>query len=174
MTVDTDDSLIWLISECFRNTLRRLIRIEPVLDHITFLEREQKERIITKARNECNQSAVDLLIDTIVSKARQPGWSREFVQALSSAGCSYAAQIVETETLASPSLEAENDCCVHLITLLGPSLLDMKTTDVCDACFQGNLITDEDRQNVSDVRECLFKISKKMFLNLNTYCSQDD
>ncbi|XP_048091508.1 interferon-induced helicase C domain-containing protein 1-like [Alosa alosa] len=149
MTVDTDDNnLILLINECFRNTLRRLIRIVPVLDHITFLEREQKERIINKARNDCNQTAVDLLIDTIVAGPRQPGWSREFVDALLFAGCTYAAQIVGMEKLPSPSLEAENDCCVKLIEIMGPSLLAMKTTDVCETCYQSNLITELDRQNI--------------------------
>ncbi|XP_041936600.1 interferon-induced helicase C domain-containing protein 1-like [Alosa sapidissima] len=149
MTVDTDDNnLILLINECFRNTLRRLIRIVPVLDHITFLEREQKERIINKARNDCNQTAVDLLIDTIVAGPRQPGWSREFVDALLFAGCTYAAQIVGMEKLPSPSLEAENDCCVKLIEIMGPSLLAMKTTDVCETCYQSKLITELDRQNI--------------------------
>lgn len=152
MTVDSDDRLIWLINECFRNTLRGLIRVVPVLDRITFIAREQKERIINKARNDCNQTAVDLLIDTIVTGPRQPGWSREFMDALSSAGCTYAAQIVETEKMPSPSLEVENDCCVELITILASSLVEMKTPDVCITCYQCNLITEEDRQNVSGVR----------------------
>lgn len=152
MTADTDDRLIWLINECFRNTLRKLIRVVPVLDRITFLASEQKERIINKARNDCNQTAVDLLIDTIVAGPRQPGWSREFMDALSSAGCTYAAQIVETEKIPSASLELENNCCVELITILGSSLVEMKTLDVCEACHRDNLITEEDRQNVSEVR----------------------
>ncbi|XP_062383215.1 interferon-induced helicase C domain-containing protein 1-like [Sardina pilchardus] len=150
MTGTDDNNLIWLISQCFRNTLRRLIHIVPVLDHITFLAREQKERIINKARNDCNQTAVDLLIDTIAAgPPRQPGWSREFVNALSFAGCTYAAQIVDTEKLPSPSVEAENDCCVQLIEIMSPSLMGMKTTDVCDTCYQSKLITELDRQNIS-------------------------
>ncbi|KAL2087844.1 hypothetical protein ACEWY4_016672 [Coilia grayii] len=148
MTVDTDNHLIWLISECFRNTLRHLIRIEPVLDHVTFLSREQKERIMTKARNDGNPDAVNIFIDIIVNGPRPPGWSREFMDALSSAGCTYAAQIVDTEKLPTPSLQAENDYCVQLITILSPSLLKMKTTEVCDVCYQSELITEDDRENI--------------------------
>lgn len=148
MTADTDDRLIWLINECFRNRLRKLIRVGPVLDRITFLSREQKERIINKARNDCDQTAADLLIETIVAGPRQPGWSRQFMDALSSAGCTYAAQIVETEKIPNASLEVENDCCVELIEILGSSLVEMKTPDVCYACYYCNLITEEDRQNI--------------------------
>ncbi|XP_063068158.1 interferon-induced helicase C domain-containing protein 1-like isoform X2 [Engraulis encrasicolus] len=154
MTVDTDDHLIWMIGECFRNNLRLLIRIEPVLDHITFIPRDQKERIMTKARNEGNSDAVNALIDTIVKGPRPPGWSREFIDALSSAGCTYAALIVDTDTLPTPSLQAENDYCVQLIMILSPSLLKMKTTDVCEGCYAKNLVSEDDKQNILAATSC--------------------
>ncbi|XP_036400948.1 interferon-induced helicase C domain-containing protein 1 [Megalops cyprinoides] len=148
MTSNNDATLIWLLGECFRNRLRTLIQVQPVLDHVNFIEREQKDLIINKARTESNQRAADLLIDTIIKKPRPDGWFRELVNALEAGGCKYAAQYVDTAELPPPSLEAENDHFVQLVDLLAPSLITMKTSDVCLMCFAKEILTKEDHDNI--------------------------
>ncbi|XP_041720664.1 interferon-induced helicase C domain-containing protein 1 [Coregonus clupeaformis] len=154
--------------EDFRPRLRKLIEVEYVLDLLNFLDNDHKDLIRTKARKESNLKAVDLLIDTIIRIRPHPdGWFREFVDALSAGGCKHAAIYVE-DSPPSPSLEAENDYCVRLIELLSPSLLGMKTTDVCLACFTREILTKEDREiilaecqnrgNMSGARELLRRI----------------
>uniref|UniRef100_A0A8C8MH69 RNA helicase n=1 Tax=Oncorhynchus tshawytscha TaxID=74940 RepID=A0A8C8MH69_ONCTS len=136
----------------FRPRLRKLIEIEFVLDHLNFLDNDNKDLIRTKARKESNLKAVDLLIDTIIRIRPLPkGWFREFVDALSAGGCKHAATYVE-DSPPCPALEAENDNCVRLIELLSPSLLGMKTTDVCWDCFSKGILTMEDREII--LAEC--------------------
>uniref|UniRef100_A0A8C7SQK3 RNA helicase n=1 Tax=Oncorhynchus mykiss TaxID=8022 RepID=A0A8C7SQK3_ONCMY len=136
----------------FRPRLRKLIEIEFVLDHLNFLDNDNKDLIRTKARKESNLKAVDLLIDTIIRIRPLPkGWFREFVDALSAGGCKHAATYVE-DSPPCPALEAENDNCVRLIELLSPSLLGMKTTDVCWDCFSKGILTAEDREII--LAEC--------------------
>uniref|UniRef100_A0A8C7SN60 RNA helicase n=1 Tax=Oncorhynchus mykiss TaxID=8022 RepID=A0A8C7SN60_ONCMY len=138
--------------EDFRPRLRKLIEIEFVLDHLNFLDNDNKDLIRTKARKESNLKAVDLLIDTIIRIRPLPkGWFREFVDALSAGGCKHAATYVE-DSPPCPALEAENDNCVRLIELLSPSLLGMKTTDVCWDCFSKGILTAEDREII--LAEC--------------------
>ncbi|KAJ8385457.1 hypothetical protein AAFF_G00189090 [Aldrovandia affinis] len=145
---DTDETFLWLIGDCFRNRLKCLIQVQPVLDHMYFIEREQKDLILKKAQNESNQRAVDLLIDTIINKPRPVGWSREFLNALEAGGSKHAAQYVDTADLPSPSLEAKNDYVVQLVDLLAPSLITMKTDDVCLYCYAMDILTKEDRDNI--------------------------
>uniref|UniRef100_A0A673YKB1 RNA helicase n=1 Tax=Salmo trutta TaxID=8032 RepID=A0A673YKB1_SALTR len=147
-----NDANICLIED-FRPRLRKLIEVEFVLDHLNFLDNDNKDLIRTKARKESNLKAVDLLIDTIIRIRPLPnGWFREFVDALSAGGCKHAATYVE-DSPPCPALEAENDNCVRLIELLSPSLLEMKTTDVCWDCFSKDILTAEDREIVSS-SEC--------------------
>ncbi|KAI1898281.1 hypothetical protein AGOR_G00070710 [Albula goreensis] len=145
---DTDETFRLLIGECFRNRLRCLIQVQPVLDHIDFIEREQKDLILNKARTESNQRAVDLLIDTIVNKPVEVGWHRGFLNALEAGGCKHAAQYADTTDLPSPSLEANNDYVVKLVDLLAPSLITMKTNDVCMYSYAMDILTKEDRDNI--------------------------
>nr|XP_023678448.1 interferon-induced helicase C domain-containing protein 1 [Paramormyrops kingsleyae] len=148
MESSADERFLWLIYDCFRNRLRSLIQIEPVLDRLTFIERDQKDLILNKAKKESNQLAVDLLIDTIYRGPRPAGWCRELTDALNTAGCQHAAMYMETETLPSASSEAVNDYCVKLIDLLAPSLQQMKTPDVCTMSFTQNILTEDDREIV--------------------------
>uniref|UniRef100_A0A673YGN4 RNA helicase n=1 Tax=Salmo trutta TaxID=8032 RepID=A0A673YGN4_SALTR len=144
-----NDANICLIED-FRPRLRKLIEVEFVLDHLNFLDNDNKDLIRTKARKESNLKAVDLLIDTIIRIRPLPnGWFREFVDALSAGGCKHAATYVE-DSPPCPALEAENDNCVRLIELLSPSLLEMKTTDVCWDCFSKDILTAEDREIVTE------------------------
>uniref|UniRef100_A0A8C7SSS4 RNA helicase n=1 Tax=Oncorhynchus mykiss TaxID=8022 RepID=A0A8C7SSS4_ONCMY len=149
MAADKDNTANISLIEDFRPRLRKLIEIEFVLDHLNFLDNDNKDLIRTKARKESNLKAVDLLIDTIIRIRPLPkGWFREFVDALSAGGCKHAATYVE-DSPPCPALEAENDNCVRLIELLSPSLLGMKTTDVCWDCFSKGILTAEDREIVS-------------------------
>uniref|UniRef100_A0A8C9SVJ4 RNA helicase n=1 Tax=Scleropages formosus TaxID=113540 RepID=A0A8C9SVJ4_SCLFO len=135
--------------ECFRNRLRSLIQVEPVLDHLYFIGRDQKELIAATAKNEGNRRAVDLLVDAVGRSSRPAGWSRAFVDALKAGGCKHAAMYVEAEHIPSASAEAENDLCVQLIDLLAPSLQEMKTPEVCLVCYALNILTGEDKEIVS-------------------------
>uniref|UniRef100_A0AAZ3RJ06 RNA helicase n=1 Tax=Oncorhynchus tshawytscha TaxID=74940 RepID=A0AAZ3RJ06_ONCTS len=149
MAADKDNTANISLIVDFRPRLRKLIEIEFVLDHLNFLDNDNKDLIRTKARKESNLKAVDLLIDTIIRIRPLPkGWFREFVDALSAGGCKHAATYVE-DSPPCPALEAENDNCVRLIELLSPSLLGMKTTDVCWDCFSKGILTMEDREIVS-------------------------
>lgn len=147
---DTDATLRELV-DCFRNRLKSLIQVEPVLDHINFIEREQKDLILHRAKTDGNPRAADLLIDTVIRNPHPPGWCRDFLNALEAGGCKHAAQYVDTEDLPSPSLEANNDYAVQLVDLLAPSLIHMKTGDVCFFCFTEGILTAEDQDHVSNV-----------------------
>uniref|UniRef100_A0AAZ3SQD8 RNA helicase n=1 Tax=Oncorhynchus tshawytscha TaxID=74940 RepID=A0AAZ3SQD8_ONCTS len=152
MAADKDNTANISLIVDFRPRLRKLIEIEFVLDHLNFLDNDNKDLIRTKARKESNLKAVDLLIDTIIRIRPLPkGWFREFVDALSAGGCKHAATYVE-DSPPCPALEAENDNCVRLIELLSPSLLGMKTTDVCWDCFSKGILTMEDREII--LAEC--------------------
>ncbi|XP_035629226.1 interferon-induced helicase C domain-containing protein 1-like isoform X2 [Oncorhynchus keta] len=152
MAADKDNTANISLIDNFRPRLRKLIEIEFVLDHLNFLDNDNKDLIRTKARKESNLKAVDLLIDTIIRIRPLPkGWFREFVDALSAGGCKHAATYVE-DSPPCPALEAENDNCVRLIELLSPSLLRMKTTDVCWDCFSKGILTTEDREII--LAEC--------------------
>uniref|UniRef100_A0A6Q2Z686 RNA helicase n=1 Tax=Esox lucius TaxID=8010 RepID=A0A6Q2Z686_ESOLU len=150
----------------FTPRLRKLIEVELVLDHLDFIGKEQKDLIRTKAKTQSNLKAVDLLIETIIYRQHPDGWFREFVDALSAGGCKHAAIYVDCPP--SPSVEAENDYCVRLIELLSPSLLRMKTTEVCHACFAEEILSREDLEivlaecqnkgNISGARELLKRI----------------
>uniref|UniRef100_A0A8C9SXT8 RNA helicase n=1 Tax=Scleropages formosus TaxID=113540 RepID=A0A8C9SXT8_SCLFO len=135
--------------ECFRNRLRSLIQVEPVLDHLYFIGRDQKELIAATAKNEGNRRAVDLLVDAVGRSSRPAGWSRAFVDALKAGGCKHAAMYVEAEHIPSASAEAENDLCVQLIDLLAPSLQEMKTPEVCLVCYALNILTGEDKEIIT-------------------------
>ncbi|XP_028835803.1 interferon-induced helicase C domain-containing protein 1-like isoform X2 [Denticeps clupeoides] len=146
--MSADENLISLM-DCYRNRLREVIQVEPVLDYLDFIESDQKELILNKARNESNQLAADMLIDAVVrSEPRPAGRVRQFVDALSSAGCTYAARISDPDTLPSPAEEAENDYCVLLVLLMSPKLQEMKTAEVCRHCFEKRILTAEEQENV--------------------------
>ncbi|XP_058248986.1 interferon-induced helicase C domain-containing protein 1 [Hemibagrus wyckioides] len=138
--------------ECFRNRLKQLIRVGPVLDVLHFLSHEQKELIKAKLRNEGEIIAADLLLEEIISKTYPDGWFRELLTALETVGCKQAANYMESNP-PSPSMEAENDNCIKLIDLLRLTLTQMKTRDVCDCCYERNILTDDDRETILAVTD---------------------
>ncbi|XP_078142033.1 interferon-induced helicase C domain-containing protein 1 isoform X2 [Centroberyx gerrardi] len=138
----SDDNASVSLIETFRPRLRKLIQVEPVLDLILSIDNEQKELIRNKAKTESKLMAADLLINTVIKTPHHDGWFREFVDALSNGGCQHAADYMEKPP--NPEVEAENDHCVRLIELLSPSLLDMKTADVCQHCFSEDILSQED------------------------------
>uniref|UniRef100_A0A671Q2S7 RNA helicase n=1 Tax=Sinocyclocheilus anshuiensis TaxID=1608454 RepID=A0A671Q2S7_9TELE len=138
---------------CFRDRLKRLIRVEPLLDLLHFLEPDRKDRIKAKVREEGDISAAAFLIDEIIhSKDYEQGWSRELITALETVGCKHAAKYV-LNSPPEPTEEAENDSCVRLIDLLQLTLVSMKTGDVCAHCRALGLLTPEDQENIMKLTE---------------------
>uniref|UniRef100_A0AAY4BGU7 RNA helicase n=1 Tax=Denticeps clupeoides TaxID=299321 RepID=A0AAY4BGU7_9TELE len=133
--------------ELFRNRLRTLIVVEPVLDLLDFVPDEDKQRIRATLTQKGDICAADALLDAVIRGPRPPGWFVGFVAALETAGCGHAAKYAANEP-PSAALEAENDNCVRLINLLQLSLVQMKTRDVCHRCHDRGRLTDEDRQNI--------------------------
>lgn len=147
MASDSDEINKGLI-EGFRPKLRKLIAVQQVLDHLHFIENDQRERIRQKEANDGNVAAADVLISAVINKSHDPGWFRAFVDALEHSGCGYAADYVQVN-LPEPEVEAENDYCVKLIQILSPGLVDMKTEDVRLHCLSQELLTEADGEIVS-------------------------
>lgn len=137
--------------ECFRNRLKHQIRVAPVLDVLHFLSDEQKGLIKAKLQNEGEIRAADLLLQEIISKTYTEGWFKELLTALETVGCKQAVNYMVNNP-PSPSMEAENDNFIRLIDLLHLTLINMKTSDVCYSCYEVNILTAEDRENVSSNR----------------------
>ncbi|KAL2081449.1 hypothetical protein ACEWY4_023302 [Coilia grayii] len=144
--MSSDQENVGLI-ECFRNRLRRLIVVEPLLGRLHFIGDDDKELIRVELNNKGNLQAADLLLNTIVKGPRTEGWLRQLLDGLETVGCKYAANYINNNP-PSPSLEAENDCCIRMVQLLQPTLEQMKTQDVCNSCHTLDLLTDEDRENI--------------------------
>uniref|UniRef100_A0A3Q3JZG7 RNA helicase n=2 Tax=Monopterus albus TaxID=43700 RepID=A0A3Q3JZG7_MONAL len=119
--------------------------VEQVLDHIHFIEPEVREQIKQKATTEGDRSAVDILIGAVLKKPHSPGWFTAFVDALLHSGCEHAADYLQ-QNLPKPEVEADNDCCVRLIEILYPSLVDMKTDEVYPHCLAKTLLTHNDAE----------------------------
>nr|AEN04473.1 melanoma differentiation-associated protein 5 [Carassius auratus] len=139
------------ILDCFRDRLKRIIIVEPLLDLLHFLEPDRKDRIRAKLRLDGDISAAALLIDEIL-KTHDKGWSRELITALETVGCTNAVNYV-LNSPPNPTEEAENDSCVRLIDLMQLSLINMKTGDVCAHCFSQGLLTQEDHENITKATE---------------------
>uniref|UniRef100_A0A8D3E6M1 RNA helicase n=1 Tax=Scophthalmus maximus TaxID=52904 RepID=A0A8D3E6M1_SCOMX len=147
MASPADETCERLIED-FRPRLRQHIVVEQLLDHLDLIRSDQREQIRQRARAEGNIAAADLLINAVTGRPHAPGWFRAFVDALSNAGCDYAADLMQ-DNLPKPEVEEENDSCVRLIQLLSPSLVEMKTDDVGLHCFSEGLITQEDSEIVT-------------------------
>ena len=147
VSMESDERDVNII-EILRPRLKTLIRVEPVLDRMHSIDHKQKELIGRRAREEGERKAADLLIDAVVRTPRAPGWFREFVDALSAAGCRHAADYMDDRPPAA-DVEAENDNHIRLIELLSPSLLDMKTGEVCGQCFSVGIFAADDVEKVS-------------------------
>ncbi|MGH0163417.1 UNVERIFIED_CONTAM: hypothetical protein FKN15_004453 [Acipenser sinensis] len=145
-----DENGLWLIRDCFRDKLKHLIRVEPVLDFITFIQPEDKEILRHRDKIGGDISAAELLLQTIVTKPCSDGWLREFVTPLETAGCKHAAKYVDPSELPPPSLEATNDYCTRLIGLLAPDLVEkMNAKDVAFSCYTLNIMTQEDNEHIT-------------------------
>lgn len=143
----TEQENIGLI-EIFRNRLRKLILVEPLLDRLDFIEEDVKEVIRAKVKNEGNIRAADELLNTILKGPRAEGWCWQLLDGLETVGCKHAANYINNKP-PTPSMEAENDNCVRMIQLLQPKLVKLKTRDVCVSCHTMDILTDEDSENVS-------------------------
>ncbi|XP_074071942.1 interferon-induced helicase C domain-containing protein 1 isoform X2 [Macrotis lagotis] len=160
--------------QCFRPRLKRYIRVEPVLDFLSFLGREEKERILQAAALQGSAAAAELLLGTLERGAWGPGWTQELLTGLREGGCALAARYMTPELadLPSPAAEAHHDQCVQLLDLLQPTLVArLRAADVVDRCVQKALLTKEDRSRVVQfdensgnehaVRELLSRIVQK-------------
>lgn len=147
MASDKDEQWVRLVED-FRPRLTERIKVEQVLDHLQFIESDLKEEIRQKARTEGEPRAANVLISAVIRKPHSPGWFRAFVDALVSADCESAADYLQ-DNIPEPEVEADNDCCVRLIQILCPSLVGMKTDEVCVPCYSEGLLTEEDLEIVS-------------------------
>ncbi|MEQ2183911.1 hypothetical protein GOODEAATRI_002789 [Goodea atripinnis] len=139
-----DDEIHERLIEGFTERLQHIINVEEVLGYLHFIETARKEPIVQKLKSEGNASAAKLLISVVVEKPHTEGWFRAFVDALHHGGSNLAADYLESNP-PDPEVEAENDYCVQLIQLLAPSLVDMKTEEVCNHCFSRQLLNDVDK-----------------------------
>ncbi|XP_057708991.1 interferon-induced helicase C domain-containing protein 1 isoform X1 [Corythoichthys intestinalis] len=149
---DSDDLINENLIESFRLRLRTYVAVDPVLDHLHFLDAEQKERVRQRARTDGDSAAVDVLIDAVLRKPHPVGWFQAFVDALSNAECKHAADYMRGK-LPDPKVEAENDDCMRMIDILVPSLLDMSTKEVCTHCFSHELISKDDRDKITHLAD---------------------
>ncbi|XP_051842220.1 interferon-induced helicase C domain-containing protein 1 [Antechinus flavipes] len=142
--------------QCFRPRLKQYIRVESVLDYLTFLGRAEREEIQSTAVTKGNMTAAELLLRTLEKGAWGPGWTREFLIGLMNGGCTLAARYMNPDLadLPSPSLEASYDQCIQLLDILQPTLVDnLLVTDVLDKCLEKALLTKEDRNRVAQLNE---------------------
>uniref|UniRef100_A0A1A8NIM3 RNA helicase n=1 Tax=Nothobranchius rachovii TaxID=451742 RepID=A0A1A8NIM3_9TELE len=168
MEPDNDEQQEQLI-ETFRQRLKEKITVGPVLNHLHFISHEDKERILQKLKTEGNGSAANQLIDVVLKKPHTEGWFRAFVDALIHGDSKYAAMFLEGSP--KPEEEEENDYCVALVRLLAPSLVHMKTADICCECFALELLGQDDKDKVlaeidthgpgSGARELLSRIVRR-------------
>ncbi|XP_061649242.1 interferon-induced helicase C domain-containing protein 1 [Phyllopteryx taeniolatus] len=147
MASDQDDLIKENLIESFLPRLRVYVAVEPVIDHLHFLEAELKERVRQRARTDGNSAAVDVLVDAVLRKPHPEGWFQGFVDALSNAECKQAADYMRGK-LPDAEVEAENDNCMRMIDILVPSLVDMSTKELCVQCFVHKLITWDDKDKI--------------------------
>ncbi|XP_007494333.2 interferon-induced helicase C domain-containing protein 1 [Monodelphis domestica] len=142
--------------QCFRPRLKQYIRVEPVLDYLTFLDREKKEHIRQTAATQGNAVAAEFLLSTLEKGTWGPGWTQEFLTGLNHGGCTLAARYMNPDLadLPSPSLETCYDQCVQLLDILQPTLVDkLQATAVVDKCLEKALLTKEDTNRVINLNE---------------------
>nr|XP_033802778.1 interferon-induced helicase C domain-containing protein 1 [Geotrypetes seraphini] len=131
--------------EVFRPKLKQTIQAVPVLDYLTSLEADVKEKIRTAYSGRGNAEAVELLLGALERGPRQAGWFQEFVNALREAECSQALGYVVPEELPSPAVEAQNDYCVQLLHILHPSLIKkIRPEPVAQKCHAKEICSSED------------------------------
>ncbi|XP_060910347.1 interferon-induced helicase C domain-containing protein 1 isoform X1 [Labrus mixtus] len=145
MMASDPDYEVGLIEELMPS-LRKLIVVERVLDHVHSIESDEKERISQEAKNKGDPAAVDLLIKAITKEPHSPGWFRAFVDALENSGLKSAADHILEKI--KPEDETANEYGVKLIQILFPSLVEMKTDDVCMHCFSCGLLSQDDKEQI--------------------------
>ncbi|KAK7169534.1 hypothetical protein R3I93_005494 [Phoxinus phoxinus] len=157
MSIDQDAETRHIL-DCFRDRLKRIIQVEPLLDQLHFLGQDRRDKIRAKSRADGDISAAALLIDDIIQTQHDKGWPRELITALETAGCTHAVNYV-LNSPPDPTEEAENDSCVRLIDLMHLTLVNMKTADVCAHCCSLELLTREDQENIMKATENLGNIN---------------
>lgn len=65
-----DDQEIFGLIECFRERLKKLIIVKPLMDLLHFIEDDEKELVRVKLNTQGNPYAVDLLLDIITKGVR--------------------------------------------------------------------------------------------------------
>uniref|UniRef100_A0A6I8RVZ4 RNA helicase n=1 Tax=Xenopus tropicalis TaxID=8364 RepID=A0A6I8RVZ4_XENTR len=168
---DSEDARGIYLIECFRARLVRYIQAVPVLDHLTWLGRDIREQVVSKAQNQGEQDAARLLLDRIVRGPREPGWFEAFVRALKDSHCTQAAAYL-SEGRPTPSLEATWDYYEQLLIVLYPELIaKIDPKETAPLCRREEICSDEDVNVISNVtdqhgnqqgsRELLNRIIKK-------------
>ncbi|XP_061735920.1 interferon-induced helicase C domain-containing protein 1 [Nerophis ophidion] len=152
MEADANDLMKENLIDSFRPRLRVFMSVDPVLDHLPYLRAEQKESIRKRGKSHGELSAADALISAVVEKPHTKGWFQDFVDALSGAGYQQAADLIQAGRPDS-RVEADNDCCMLLIDILAPSLLDMNTKEVCTHCFAREILTKDDNDVILRVAD---------------------
>ncbi|XP_037542350.1 interferon-induced helicase C domain-containing protein 1 [Nematolebias whitei] len=127
--------------------LEKYITVEPVLKYLYFIQPEQQEQIKQKLNTDGDVSAARLLINLVITTPHQEGWFRAFVDALFHGGNELAAKYLESNPPIK-EVEEENDYCVKLIRILAPSLVEMKTEEVCIHCLDHEILTDDDKEKI--------------------------
>ncbi|KAJ7345706.1 hypothetical protein JRQ81_001656 [Phrynocephalus forsythii] len=168
----SDETILYLI-HCFRDRIKRNVQVTQVLDGVTSLRCEEKDRIRAVAQAQGNIAAAEALLDALEKDAAsRPGLCQEFCQALAR-GRFEAAGYVDPSLseLPSPSLEAMSDVGKMLVDIFFVELVGvLRAPQVAFACRTKNLLDDEDVERVEAengkgnrpaVRELLCRVVKK-------------
>ncbi|XP_065607097.1 interferon-induced helicase C domain-containing protein 1 isoform X2 [Cyrtonyx montezumae] len=148
-----DERFLYMIS-CFRQRLKRCIRVQPVLDWLPSLSAEEKEMVRAAALQRGEVEGAEELLRAVERGPRGPGWFPEFLLALKKGGCDLAACYVNPSQLPSPREEADHDLCVHLVQLLHGTLVDnMQTRQVAEKCLQLGIFQEEDMVRIDAVTD---------------------
>ncbi|NXJ14957.1 IFIH1 protein, partial [Odontophorus gujanensis] len=148
-----DERFLYMIS-CFRQRLKRCIRVQPVLDWLPSLSAEEKERVRAAALQRGEVEGAEELLRAVERGPRDPGWFTEFLLALEKGGCDLAVCYVNPSQLPSPREEADHDLCVHLVQLLHGTLVDnMQTRQVAEKCLQLGIFQEEDMIRIDAVTD---------------------
>ncbi|NWW54745.1 IFIH1 protein, partial [Pedionomus torquatus] len=155
MAESRDEQFLYMIS-CFRPRLKRVIRVQPVLDLLPSLSPEEREKVRAAALQRGDAAGAEELLRAVERGPRGCGWFHEFLQALERGGCPLAACYLNPSLslLPSPAEEADHDLCVHLVQLLHSTLVDkMRTLQVAEKCLQMGIFQEDDLERINTVTD---------------------
>ncbi|NXP11433.1 IFIH1 protein, partial [Thinocorus orbignyianus] len=150
-----DERFLYMIS-CFRPRLKRVIRVQSVLDRLPSLSHEEREKVRVAAQQRGEVEGAEELLRAVERGPRGCGWFHEFLQALEQGGCLLAACYVNPSLslLPSPAEEADHDLCVHLVQLLYSTLVDrMQAVQVAEKCLQMGIFQEDDLDRIQTVTD---------------------